>query len=98
MQRHNLFIITGAGRGFGRAIAEAVKESEISKQPTTIVLVGRDSATLDQAASSLTGSSVKSISIADADFNNLSTVQQVVLPGIKKIVDVCPLPLRYRSD
>jgi NADP-dependent 3-hydroxy acid dehydrogenase YdfG len=91
MQRHNLFVITGAGRGFGRAIAEAVKGHEFSKQQTTIVLVGRDSATLEQVAATFTGSTVKTI--ANAKLDDINTVEQVILPGIKTIVYVSYLTL-----
>lgn len=42
---HNLFIITGANRGFGKAIAEIVAKRASVK--TSIVLVGRDQSQLE---------------------------------------------------
>lgn len=89
MQRHNLFVITGGNRGFGLAIANALKADQASQHSTSIILVGRDSATLEQAATSLNGPQLKCYSIGNAELDNVDTVDNVVLSGIQKLVEVC---------
>lgn len=89
MLRHNLFIITGGNRGFGLAIAKALQAHKESKHLTTIVLVGRDSASLEQAATSLIGPSLKCFSIGNAELDNIETIDKLVLPEIRRITQVC---------
>jgi hypothetical protein len=89
MQRHNLFVITGGNRGFGLAIANALKANVESKHLTTIILVGRDSTTLEQAATSLIGLQLKCFCIGSAELDNVDTVDNVVLSEIRKLVEVC---------
>ncbi|RCI03800.1 hypothetical protein CU098_011894 [Rhizopus stolonifer] len=45
--KHSLYIITGANRGFGKAIAETIAAK--AKNKTTVVLVGRDASQLERA-------------------------------------------------
>ncbi|KAI9277748.1 hypothetical protein BC943DRAFT_332528 [Umbelopsis sp. AD052] len=92
MQRHNLFIITGGNRGFGLAIANALKAIVDSQHLTTLILVGRDSTSLEQAATSLTGSQLKCFCIGNAELDNADTVDNVVLSGIRKLVEQIQAP------
>jgi len=86
MQRHNLFVITGGNRGFGLAIAKALQAHEESKQLTTIVLVGRDSFSLEQASASLNGATLKCFCIGNAELDTIDTIDKLVIPGINKVV------------
>ncbi|KAI8584096.1 hypothetical protein K450DRAFT_168697 [Umbelopsis ramanniana AG] len=82
MQRHNLFIITGGNRGYGLAIANALKANVESRHLTTLILVGRDSTSLEQAARSLTEPQLKCFCIGNAELDNLDTVDnRLILPA-----------------
>ncbi|CAO3663776.1 unnamed protein product [Umbelopsis ramanniana] len=83
----NLFVITGGNRGFGLAIANALKADQASQHSTSIILVGRDSTTLEQAATSLNGPQLKCYSIGNAELDSVDTVDNVVLSGIQKLVE-----------
>jgi hypothetical protein len=81
---HNLYIITGANRGFGKAIAETIAAE--SKFKTSIVLVGRNKSQLESIQ--LTGKDVTSYSIGDARLDSAIEAEKTVIGQLSDLLEV----------
>ncbi|KAI8391753.1 sepiapterin reductase [Radiomyces spectabilis] len=75
--QHSLFVITGANRGFGLAIAKVLANKATHK--TTLILTGRDKAALTDIASSLARAIVDVHVIANVCLDGALSTQETVL-------------------
>lgn len=81
---HNLFVITGANRGFGRAIAETIaKEANVK---TSIVLVGRDQKQLESIQ--LDQEKVTKYVIGNAALNSATEAEKTVIDQLGDLLSV----------
>ena len=96
---HSLYVITGANRGFGQAIANAIATK--ATHTTTMVLVGRQQASLDNVANQITQKNQKIITrvISNVSLDSAMTAQETILKPLETIVTVslwnffsCSLP------
>lgn len=88
--KHTVYIITGANRGFGKAIAETIA-SKVNQEKTSFILVGRDQSQLE----SVKLDSNKYISchyIAHADFKGAKQAQTSVIDKISNLIKVIYKP------
>ncbi|KAI7870327.1 hypothetical protein BDF14DRAFT_1741203 [Spinellus fusiger] len=87
LPRHSLFVITGANRGFGSAIAKEISES--AKHTTTIVLVGRSYEQLQTVALEVTTRGQPHVtvhSVSDISLENASDAHQTVTEKIQALI------------
>jgi sepiapterin reductase len=91
--KHTVYIITGANRGFGKAIAETIA-SKVNQEKTSFILVGRDQSQLENVKFEET----KFISchyIANANFKGAKQAKESVIDQISNLVKVSYLPLFF---
>ncbi|KAG2212161.1 hypothetical protein INT46_005996 [Mucor plumbeus] len=93
--KHTVYIITGANRGFGKAIAETIA-SKVNQEKTSFILVGRDQSQLENVKFEET----KFISchyIANANFKGAKQAKESVIDKISNLVkawqdnDIAPI-------
>lgn len=81
---HNLFVITGANRGFGKAIAEIIAKRTNVK--TSIVLVGRDQKQLESIQ--FNEDKVTSHVIGNISLNNAVEAEKTVVEQLGDLIKV----------
>lgn len=84
--KHTVYIITGANRGFGKAIAETIA-SKVNQNRVSFILVGRDQSQLE----SVKFDDNKFITchyIANADFQGAKEAQVSVIDKISNLIKV----------
>ncbi|KAI8972487.1 hypothetical protein BDB01DRAFT_730145 [Pilobolus umbonatus] len=81
LKRHLLYIVTGANRGFGKAIVETIARH--TKYRTTLVLVGRDSQSLHVNTSS---SLVHSYVIGNVSLESAVGVEQTIIQPLTQLL------------
>lgn len=89
--KHTVYIITGANRGFGKAIAETIA-SKVNQEKTSFILVGRDQSQLENVKFDET----KSISchyIANANFKGAKQAEESVIDKISNLIKVSYIAL-----
>lgn len=83
--KHSLYVITGANRGFGKTIAEAIAKK--AKDPkTSIVLVGRNEAQLEEIK--LNSDKVTCHYIANANLQGSDEAKQSVVDKLESLLKV----------
>lgn len=83
--KHTLYVITGANRGFGKAITETL--SKKAKDPkTSIVLVGRDEKQLQEIK--LSNDKVTCHYIANANLQGSQEAKESVIEKLKIMLQV----------
>jgi sepiapterin reductase len=85
---HNLFVITGANRGFGKAIAETIASK--SKVKTSIVLVGRDQQQLESIQ--FNQDNVTKYVIGDVSLNSAPEAEETVINQLDNLLGVIAKP------
>ena len=85
---HSLYVITGANRGFGQAIANAIAAK--ASHTTTMILVGRQQASLDNVANRIIQKNEKIIThvISNVSLDSAMTAQETILKPLETIVTV----------
>lgn len=79
---HNLYVITGANRGFGKVIAQTLANK--SKVKTTFVLVGRSATSIEHFSSD----HVSCYSIDNASLTNAVEAQKTVIDQLSDLIQV----------
>lgn len=87
---HNLYIITGANRGFGKAIAKTIAKQ--TKVKTSFVLVGRNQSQVDR----IQFENVSCYSIGNACLSSAVEAQETVIDQLSDLIKVSK-GLFYRS-
>ncbi|KAI8647447.1 hypothetical protein BD408DRAFT_408570 [Parasitella parasitica] len=95
LMKHTVYVITGANRGFGRAIVETIV-SRADKNKISFILVGRDQSQLESVK--ITSSRVLACHyIANADFKGAKEAEASVIDKISDLLkswqdkDVTPI-------
>lgn len=83
---HSLFVITGANRGFGRAIVLALAEH--AEHRTTLVLAGRKQDELDSVRQQVVGKNINVHTIAGISLASAKDAQRTVLNELQQLVNV----------
>ncbi|KAI8059060.1 uncharacterized protein B0P05DRAFT_558928 [Gilbertella persicaria] len=95
--KHSLYIITGANRGFGKAIAETIAAK--AKNKTTVVLVGRDASQLERIQ--LDNTEISCHIIANVSLEGAKEAQETVIDKLDQLLkswketDVAPITNAY---
>ncbi|KAL0078873.1 sepiapterin reductase [Phycomyces blakesleeanus] len=85
MQPHSLFIITGANRGFGRAIVTAVADA--AKHKTTVILVGRNANELENVVQSVKDNvNIDTLLVSDISLETASEAHDTIFVKIKHLI------------
>lgn len=82
---HNLYVITGANRGFGKSIAETIAAE--SKVKTSIVLVGRNKSQLESIQLQGQGD-VTTYTIGEACLNSANEAEKTVIDQLSDLLKV----------
>lgn len=88
MLPHSLIVITGANRGFGRAVALALAEQ--AEHRTTLVLAGRNQGELERVQQQVVGKyvNVNVHIIANISLETARDAQETVLEKLQQLVNV----------
>ncbi|KAI9498062.1 hypothetical protein BDB00DRAFT_755268 [Zychaea mexicana] len=89
---HTLYVITGASRGFGQAIANAIASKANHK--STLILVGRQRDPLENVANQLQGNaSVTARVISDVSLDSAVAAQRTILKPLETMVTELQQPV-----
>lgn len=81
---HNLYIITGANRGFGKVISETIANQ--SKVKTSFVLVGRDLSQLETIQ--FKQDNISCYYIGEVSLSGASETQKTVVNQLSDLINV----------
>ncbi|KAF7721526.1 hypothetical protein EC973_004524 [Apophysomyces ossiformis] len=84
MLPHTLIVITGANRGFGRAITNVLASQ--SKRRTSFVLVGRNHLELEKLAQAIQTEVIQAHVISDISFDSAVATRDTVLKKLEAVV------------
>ncbi|RUP47947.1 hypothetical protein BC936DRAFT_145147 [Jimgerdemannia flammicorona] len=75
---HILVTITGANRGFGRAVAHAFTTSSAVSPPSrlTLILIGRDTTALERVQAELKSETTKVVVVGDVQFDEIERTDE----------------------
>ncbi|KAI7857144.1 hypothetical protein BDC45DRAFT_436246 [Circinella umbellata] len=85
---HSLYVITGANRGFGQAIANAIASK--ASHTTTMILVGRQQVSLDNVANQIIqkNKNVTTHIISNVSLDSAMAAKETILKPLETIVTV----------
>ncbi|KAL1936443.1 hypothetical protein VTP01DRAFT_577 [Rhizomucor pusillus] len=92
---HSLFVITGANRGFGRAVVLALAEH--AEHRTTLVLAGRKQDELDSVRQQVVGKNINVHTIAGISLASAKDAQRTVLNELQQLVNQITPPLTHAT-
>jgi sepiapterin reductase len=90
---HTLYVITGANRGFGKVIAETIASTATSK--TTLVLVGRQEAPLNELKTQLANDKVACYVVSNVNLDTAQDAEKTVTDKLNDLVKVNSHDLVY---
>jgi sepiapterin reductase len=77
MSEPSIYIITGANRGFGYAVANAIAQSTtLTSGSVHLILVGRNTTALEKVATTLSQPHIQTHVVGEVDFGQLDALDQ----------------------